>query len=281
MKRIFVALIIVIALLAIETSYMALKPQAAKDIRYFSPSTGNAASSAIPGKNSGSFEIYYSEPTNRSFFDIYENVKHGGVFDNIVYQINSNFALPSTVWIVFAQCGDSLSFYDPDQKKIEICYEFIDNMKNVYSVMDITQDPTSAAINNTEFVLYHEIGHALIDTLNIPVTGKEEDAADQLATLMLLENGQNNDAAVFLTAYSLGFQGSFRNPFELKFWDDHSLESQRFFNIMCWLYGQDPVKYKIIVSELMPDDRSQKCSGEYAKMFNSWAQLLRPHFKNS
>jgi hypothetical protein len=38
-------------------------------------------------------------------------------------------------------------------------------------------------------VLHHEIGHLLINELDLPVLGWEEDAADSLATLMLLWSG--------------------------------------------------------------------------------------------
>lgn len=39
-------------------------------------------------------------------------------------------------------------------------------------------------LNLTEFVLYHEVGHALIDMLDIPVLGKEEDAVDGFAAVL-------------------------------------------------------------------------------------------------
>ena len=42
------------------------------------------------------------------------------------------------------------------------------------------------AANNSLFVLYHEMAHLLIDQLRLPVLGKEEDAADNVATWTLL-----------------------------------------------------------------------------------------------
>ena len=281
MKKMLIAFAVIAALLAAETAYVALGSQASgKDIRYFVSPAGNVANTNVNAKSSGSFEIHYSTPENKSFSGTYETIKQSGVFDDMVYQLNRNFVLPTNVWIIFAQCGSSTAFYDPDQKKIEVCYEFFNNVENMYSAMDVTQNVTAAALNNTEFVLYNEIGHALIDTLNIPVTGKEEDAADQLATLLVLENGQNDDTPVFLTAYSLAFQSANKNPNDLQLWDEHSLEGQRFFNIICWLYGQNPAKYQLFASQLIPDERLQKCEGEYAKMFRSWVQLLGPYFKN-
>ena len=39
---------------------------------------------------------------------------------------------------------------------------------------------------NAQFTLLHELGHALIHTLKLPVLGREEDAADTLAIAGLL-----------------------------------------------------------------------------------------------
>ena len=49
------------------------------------------------------------------------------------------------------------------------------------------RDGVEFAIGNVLFVLLHETGHALISDLEIPVLGREEDAADQLATVMALK----------------------------------------------------------------------------------------------
>jgi len=35
--------------------------------------------------------------------------------------------------------------------------------------------------------LYHELVHALVDVLKLPITGKEKDAVDNLSTLMLIK----------------------------------------------------------------------------------------------
>ena len=44
------------------------------------------------------------------------------------------------------------------------------------------------AMHDAMFTLYHESGHLLIDELKLPVLGKEEDAADALAVVQILES---------------------------------------------------------------------------------------------
>src|SRR5688500_14135049 len=48
------------------------------------------------------------------------------------------------------------------------------------------QEADLFVLGNTVFILYHELGHALIDLLNLPVLGREEDAADNLASVMMI-----------------------------------------------------------------------------------------------
>jgi hypothetical protein len=44
-------------------------------------------------------------------------------------------------------------------------------------------------IGNTMFVMAHEMGHALINEMNMPVLGREEDAADSFAVVTALKIG--------------------------------------------------------------------------------------------
>lgn len=231
------------------------------------------------GKAAGSFAIYYSAPDDTSYFNIYNSVREGGVFDRIADALNRNIILPRDVWIIFDQCGATTSYYDPQDKKIKICYEFLKYMENLYTATNATPNVTGAAINNAEFVLYHEVGHALIDVLDIPTTGREEDSADQLATLMVLGKGNNYDAPLLATAFSFAVQGQLQAPDSLKFWNEHSLDSQRYYNILCWLYGENPAKYGALASKFLPEERAIRCEYEYAKMSSSWSRLLEPYMK--
>jgi hypothetical protein len=49
-----------------------------------------------------------------------------------------------------------------------------------------TEEAQLFILGNTVFTLHHELGHALIDQLDLPVLGREEDAVDHLATIMML-----------------------------------------------------------------------------------------------
>ena len=55
-------------------------------------------------------------------------------------------------------------------------------------------------IGNTLFTLTHELGHAVIQVFELPVLGREEDAADTFATLALLHVGSDFSRGAVLDA---------------------------------------------------------------------------------
>ena len=67
---------------------------------------------------------------------------------------------------------------------------------------------------------------------------------------------------------------------DLSFWDEHSLDEQRFYNILCWIYGKDSEGYQYLVDdETLPTDRAERCPAEYDRMNRSWEALLAPYMK--
>ncbi|MES2820091.1 MAG: DUF4344 domain-containing metallopeptidase [Pseudomonadota bacterium] len=148
----------------------------------------------------------------------------------------------------------------------------------------LTPDEVDAAksfmLNNSVYVLYHEIGHLFVGEFELPVLGKEEDAADNLATLLLLaeDNEASADALTdaangwYLSEYS-DEATSYENA---DFYDNHSLDIQRSFAIVCLMVGSDAQKFGPIADEFELDkDRQAGCSEDFAQAVNSWDSLLK------
>jgi hypothetical protein len=134
------------------------------------------------------------------------------------------------------------------------------------------------------FILFHELGHALVDIYDLPITGKEEDAVDQLATLLLVEDGGDEGivSAIYAAAFfwRLGKEGPTERK-KLLLWDEHSLGEQRFFNIMSWLYGHDPEKLGFVVKVgFLPKERAVRSRKEWEQMKKAWSQMLQPYRKD-
>lgn len=147
---------------------------------------------------------------------------------------------------------------------------------------DTSEEFAVFVIGNTLFMLHHELGHALIDKLQVPVLGREEDAVDGLAVLMMLPEEDDPVADELILAAADGYYLTYEREDEddLAFWDEHSLDLQRYASIVCLVFGSDPEAWSELaeVSD-MPDEQRDRCPGIYEQTARSWDALLERHYR--
>jgi Putative metallopeptidase len=133
--------------------------------------------------------------------------------------------------------------------------------------------------SNVVATFYHEIGHGLINVLDLSVLGREEDAADSLSAVMIHNLWQEEAASqmvydvasAFLVYDSEAQQGGA----EIAYWDEHSLDMQRYYNLICLYYGADPNAREADAIEMgLPEDRAMRCPDEFELADASWATTL-------
>lgn len=175
------------------------------------------------------------------------------------------------------------AFYNPENQAIIVCYELIRDIYEMFSVEGTTEEELEEAVMNaTGFFFYHEFGHALIHVLDLPTTGREEDAVDQLSTYALALESEAGEAPALdgAAAFLLWVQQAQGSGAQPPFWDEHSLNEQRFFNIVCWVYGENPEERQGLVQQgYLPEDRAARCPGEWEKIDRSWSALLASSLK--
>ncbi|MFC6050213.1 DUF4344 domain-containing metallopeptidase, partial [Methylobacterium hispanicum] len=128
-------------------------------------------------------------------------------------------------------------------------------------------------------VFLHELGHALYDLLAVPVLGREEDAADQFAALVLLElpPGQARHAIDGI-AQLMRSQAAEETPDRETLADDHSLTAQRLYNLLCLAYGADRGTFGYLVDDgTLPRGRAAQCGAEYDLAASALQTLFRRH----
>jgi hypothetical protein len=127
-----------------------------------------------------------------------------------------------------------------------------------------------------QFVL-HEMSLAVFDLLEVPVWGREHDAADKLATFIMLQFGK--DLAVrTITGVVWYFEASNRTWTGSDFASETSSEGQRFYNCLCIAYGGDPDTFGDIVRDtLLTTRRAARCAHEYQLLDYAFKQTILPH----
>jgi len=134
---------------------------------------------------------------------------------------------------------------------------------------------------NALFVLIHESAHALINELGIPVLGREEDAADAMATLVLLRMGDAFSDRVVVNAakgWFLSDQRDSKDGVPTVYYDEHGMDLQRAYYIVCLLVGGQPEKFKALADEVqIPEERQRTCRDDFNNASWSWKQVLAAH----
>lgn len=191
-------------------------------------------------------------------------------------------ALPvlKDVPVVFRDCGEVNAFYEPNNKRIIICYEIADYLlKNVISLFSGKPDLASDAYHQAmAFVFFHEVGHAYVDLADKETTGLDEDVADQISTYLMW-------ALDFESVSTIGGLVFFQldNDTPLDIWDDHSPDAKRLANLACWSYGAEPAQTEEIfhvVGELTGQAeklaaRAPRCSDEWGKIKRVWGKVVK------
>lgn len=230
----------------------------------------------------GDFIAVYSEVQNEKYADFNQRFKDQKVIDDITNSLNQALALPTDVNVTFKDCGQVNAWYQPNTKTIIFCYEFMEFFYNKSIEMGKSEeDANGIMIGATLFFFFHELGHCLIDVYDLPATGREEDSVDQLSTYILMDE-LDEEGQASAGAGALMFKAMAENEqaSDGSYADEHSLSSQRFYNLVCWMYGRDQEKYGFFVDDgLLPQARAVRCSTEYKKMSNAWQRLTEPWVK--
>ena len=117
--------------------------------------------------------------------------------------LNKAFSLPHDIYIGFDDCEEANAFYDPEKKKVTVCYELAEDLYEAFKGDFKTDEQVEDAVTNaTTFVFFHELGHALVDAYDLPITGREEDAVDQLSVLLLADGSEEGEQMVLDAAVS-------------------------------------------------------------------------------
>jgi hypothetical protein len=254
------------------------------------PDAAEPAAPAEPASAGGvNFTYEYVPPRDPALREAYEFAVQTDLLHRLpeVNSMDGLLMLPGPLHLIAAECQQTNAFYSPDKHELVLCYEMVEMLVKVGSDLGAqNQDDGYSArflLANTRFIMLHEFGHALIDMLSLAATGREEDSADQLASSLMMMFTDPTESPSAL-AQNLRLAGLFfmLNSKEqygaADFADEHSLGEQRFYNLMCMLYGRDPAKYlRLVTSGMLPEDRAQRCPTESQRITSSWAKLLVPH----
>ncbi|HEX8360075.1 MAG TPA: DUF4344 domain-containing metallopeptidase [Longimicrobium sp.] len=236
-----------------------------------------AAPAAKPAMT-GKFRVAYRAVDDSTYARWQNDFRDARFLEDVAEWLNGWIALPHDVTIGFDRCGEPNAYYHPETRTVSLCYELVADLDDALAA-DGDEEGAQAVSDALLFTTLHEVGHALVDVLDIPIAGREEDAVDQLAAVMLVDGSDEGSEAAVNGAAGLATDDEELDT--LAFADEHALGSQRFYNVLCLVYGQHPQGYAGWVTDgTLPGERAAGCVEEYAHVSRSWDRLLEPYLKD-
>jgi hypothetical protein len=246
-----------------------------------------ASAKAEAGTN---FTYEYVPPRSEALKPIHQAASEGNFLQKLheIKAIDGLFLLPKPIKFVTAECTSADAFYSPGTNEVVLCYETIQVLNKQAEAMRAAgtleeEFPHQYVLANLRFILLHEAGHALIRLLDLPTTGREEDAVDQLAVMLMQRFASVNESPQQVTENlrmaAHWFLQRAQGQYNLDAYaDEHALGEQRYFNLQCMIYGRDPGKYLYIVTDGdLPSGRAGRCPEEARRVEHAWLRLLLPH----
>ena len=234
----------------------------------------------LPPEKSNQVIVNYVVPTKSAHHQIYKVLKERYALEK-VQEFLSPFQLRWPLYISLTECGGEADATYGDGA-ITICYEYIEELRQNMSAETTPAgvEPLDTAVGPLMDTVLHEFAHALFDYLDVPVLGREEDAADQVSAYIYLKLGKDEARRLIMgTVYAYMLEVQATDPPSMEeYADEHSTSEQRAFNLLCIAYGADPELFEDVVKMGgLPDERIAICEEEYEHIAFAYQTLIGPH----
>lgn len=222
-------------------------------------------------------DVAYKEPQDPQFRPIRDRLMRRQVLEQLRLFL-SPLKLPRKLLVQVDQCNAERRPYQPGGP-VTICYEYVAKVARSAPRNGAPGGLPREMMIVGAFVqaVLHEVAVATFDILEIPVWGRETDAADKLAGFIMVQFGKDVALKVMVGA-AWFFDASERQWTESDFASEQSPEAQRFFNYLCIAFGSDPSSFKFLIDQnLLPVRRAQRCGGEFHALRMAFAKTFLPY----
>jgi hypothetical protein len=250
----------------------------------------------------GRIRIQYDPPKNPEHLQLYMRLMQNRVLETI-QQMLSPVRLPKAGLVIKTMGCDGLinAWYSHEGPvdsgpTVHMCYELLQNIIKITTSDNVRPDVTrhDAIVGQFLFWTLHETGHAVFDAFQVPLFGREEDAADQFAAFLILCIGREQARRWIEGAAYTSDEFMSDVPWGKNYASTHGLPQQRFYNLICLAYGADPVTFADVTDNMagmmeqkgvmpkaqqgvLPKQRAENCAYEFETFRHAWETHVRPH----
>lgn len=219
---------------------------------------------------------------------VYATPAHGGgvpldhvaTIRTLAARLDRELVLPHPIAIAVRDCPTANAYYQPRSRTLLVCHQLWNERRALYLTSGTDHEATERLLRDSmTYTVFHELGHALHRELALPMLGRYEDVADDLAVLLMIRLGLAEIAGHaagghWLRSRQPGYAHDFR--------DEHGSGAQRAFSIGCLLYGSDPKAHASLLAAMhTPLDKLARCTRDYPDHLAAWRKLLHDHLRGS
>lgn len=240
-------------------------------------------------------EIEYVRPKNADFLPIHDRLRARKVLETLrQFLAPLKFKDGQKLIVKFDECGKSYFRYQRGGVAI-VCYEFVDQIEKLAPSSPVhliqTQGrppvkPDAALVGPVVQALIHEVAIAAFDLFDIPVWGRQDDAADRVAALVLLQFSKYDLAWNTIVGTAWFLAGSALAPPDLS--DVRGVTAQRYYTMLCIAYGGNRRVFGGFVAAErsfdpspaagdLPLVRARGCPEEFTTLRDAFNAAVAPH----
>ncbi len=243
------------------------------------PVTATPPGSAVGELGRGRFLAEYGPVTNEDYLRYEEVLRADRVLENVTASLTRSMRLPQDITVRVEECGASDADWDPATRRVRICYELLQAVLEL-SVAEAGEDGEARAerwfSGMTTFIVFHQLGHALVEVLPLRTQLAPEIAADQFALVALgsaVGQPQEVLGALEFLRHSVGNEATEG----LGFLENHGYDRIRVDRLACGFAGALPAAMPWLEQlRLLPAVGAARCGEEFATLDRQWDQWLAP-----
>lgn len=214
--------------------------------------------SAAPAAAQG-WQVAYPEVSDARFATMREMMIQQDLLGPMAAPLNEFFPMSRTVTLEMRECGEPGSYYDAARPAVGLCYELFDVLADRLMTDEAGEDGDAAFEGAFSYVLTHQVGHALIDLLQLPVGPDVEAAADRFVAVMLAYSPENA-ADVLAGVFAL-------HEMRVEWEDAGALSDARGEQLVCLLYGGDPETHAWLEDDdVLDENEAAACVAEFERV---------------
>jgi hypothetical protein len=237
---------------------------------------------------------FYGSASSSEQQQFLDAAKNSHLADRMASVVNGSLYLRQNLAVGFESCGRVNAFFEPQRSAIVVCTEFLEMVAktakaDIDFMMKLPREQFAKGIDGLLWgVFFHELGHAVIAINRVPVTGREEDVADEFSAWYAMNFLDVSRTPVIApTIWLWGRMAKERSiptmaEDERKGFlaNEHSLDEQRIYNIACLALGSGTESgARAAAFAKLPEQRAQRCQSEYARADFAMQKLFKKYFK--